>query len=157
MKVMFCFVFYIKNTQLSTGSASHCSAVLELSTFSTLSIALFPLPLFSHCDQKKFFCTGAPPSNLPSRKPAQTHTQTRTVLPPTHTHKSTFYPPPHAYALTTGHTSGGLRAQPSAAHPAHLPPLQYPPFQHMQPLPWVRWQGHWPWPWPRDRGEGAHM
>lgn len=108
-------------------------------SFSTLP---FRPSLSSRRDQKKLFCTGAPPSVLPSRKPARA--LTRTDFP------ATFLPA----TLTTGHASGGLGARPSAAR---LPPPSSPPSQHMQSLPWVRWQGHWPGPRPRDRGEGAHM
>lgn len=119
--------FRIKDTLLASFS------------FSTLP---FRPSLSSRRDQKKLFCTGAPPSVLPSRKPART--LTRTDFP------ATFLPA----TLTTGHASGGLGARPSAAR---LPPPSSPPSQHMQSLPWVRWQGHWPGPRPRDRGEGAHM
>lgn len=132
-----------------------CSAVLDSSPLSlspsVLSFCLFPL--LSHRDQKKFFCTGAPPSILPSRK--HTHTHRRTLLPPTHTHlthtpATCTHSPPASPAEAFG-LSHLLPTQPIS------PPLSYPPSQHMQPLPWVRWQGHWPRPRPRDRGEGAHM
>lgn len=98
--------------------------------------------LFAHRDQKKFFCTGARPLILPSRKLscARTYTHMQTNNPPptythlqsTYAHSPTSHPPHthtlHAYTLATGHTSGGLRAQPSAAHPAHLPPSVVPTF-----------------------------
>lgn len=94
------------------------------------------------------------PSIHPFKQKTCTLTHRLDALP-TYSHTPTLQT--HANTLTTGHTSGGLRAQPSA-HPVNLsPPLQYPPSQHMQPLPWVRWQGHWPWSWPREGWRSTYV
>lgn len=121
--------------QEGVGSQDSVSALAGLQvwtqqfapSFLSLSSSIPPL-----CEQKNFFCTGAPPSILPSRKPAHAPTQKdghSCHLQHTRTHTRTFLPsPPHARTLTTGHTSGGLRAQPSVARPSRLPLTAIPTF-----------------------------
>ena len=119
--------FKIKATQVKTGSASRRPSALD----SSPPPSLLPVCL---CSSSSFLSPWPEevllhwcPSIHPSKQ--KTHTRAHTHLRHTHTHTHTFLPPPpHAYALTTGHTSGGLRAQPSAAHPAHLPPSAVPTF-----------------------------
>lgn len=149
----------------SSRSQDHVSALAGLQvwtqqfapSFLSLSSSIPPL-----CEQKNFFCTGAPSSILPSRKPAHAptqkdghschlqHTRTHTHTPSCHPHHMHAPLPPATPAEALG-LSHLLPA------PAVSPSLPYPPSQHMQPLPWVRWSGHQPGHGPRGGGEGVHV
>ncbi len=111
------------------------------------------------------WCPSIHPSKQKTCTHRQTHTHTRTQREAdTQTDTPTTYPHTPTSLLHHMHTHSPPATPAEALGLSHLlptqpisPPLPCPPTQHMQPLPWVRWQGHWPQPGPRDRGEGAHM
>lgn len=81
---------------------------------------------------------------------ATSHTHAHTHAPSCHPHHMHAPLPP----ATPAEASGLSHLLPA---PAVSPSLPYPPSQHMQPLPWVRWSGHRPGLGPRGGGEGVHV